>query len=263
MQNRATRVWASIHARARADGTAATVEHACVACLQATVATGAGLSMTSGAGLELMFATDSHSEELEELQFTLGQGPAVDGADGAGPVLVADLSAAEAWRRWPLFAPAAADRGIGAVFAFPVAAGAARFGVLDLYRRSAGPLSSAELADALAYADAILVLALYDRGGLEAGVEMLTDGDLSERRAEVHQAAGMASVQLGVTVIDALARLRAYAFVHDRGLAEVAADVVARRLRFSPDEPADSDSGSDGPHDDGNASGRRPGDVRS
>jgi hypothetical protein len=173
-------------------------------------------------------------------------------------VLVADLLTAEASRRWPLFVPAAADRGVGAVFAFPVAAGAARFGVLDLYRRSAGPLSSAELADALAYADAILVLALYDRGGLEAGVEMLTDGDLSERRAEVHQAAGMASVQLGVTVVDALARLRAYAFVHDRGLAEVAADVVARRLRFSPDEPADSDSGSDGPHDDGNASGRRP-----
>ena len=247
MENRATRVWASIHARARADGTAAMVEHACVACMQATVATGAGLSMTSGAGLELMFATDSHSEELEELQFTLGQGPAVDGANGVGPVLVADLSTAEAWRRWPLFAPAAADRGIGAIFAFPVAAGAARFGVLDLYRRSAGPLSSAELADALAFSDAILVLALYDRGGLQAGVEML-DGDMTERRAEVHQAAGMASVQLGVTVIDALARLRAYAFVHDRGLADVAADIVARRLRFSPDEPADShaaDSGSD------------------
>jgi hypothetical protein len=226
--------------------------------MHATVATGAGLSMTSGTGLELMFATDSHSEELEELQFTLGQGPALDGANGADPVLVADLSAAESWRRWPLFAPAAADRGIGAMFAFPVAAGAARFGVLDLYRRSAGPLSFAELADALAYSDAILDLALYDRGGLQADVEMLTDGDLADRRAEVHQAAGMVSVQLGVAVIDALARLRAYAFVHDRGLAEVAADVVARRLRFSPDEPADNhaaDSGSDKLQDDGNASG--------
>ncbi|HEX6337950.1 MAG TPA: ANTAR domain-containing protein [Jiangellaceae bacterium] len=258
IENRATRVWASIHARARADGTGATVQHACLACAQATVAAGAGLSMTSGTGPELMFATDSHAEELEELQFTLGQGPAVDGADGASPVLVADLSAAEAWSRWPLFAPAAAERGIGAVFAFPVAAGAARFGMLDLYRRSAGPLSSAELADALAYSDAILVLALYDRGGLHAGVEMLTNGDLAERRAEVHQAAGMASIQLGVTVIDALARLRAYAFVHDRGLAEVAADVVARRLRFSSDAPADNhadESGSDRPQDDGKASG--------
>lgn len=254
MENRATRVWASIHARARADGTTATVQHACVACMQATAAAGASLSMTSETGLELMFASDSHSEELEELQFTLGQGPALDGADGAGPVLVDDLSAAEAWQRWPVFAPAAADRGIGAMFAFPVAAGAARFGVLDLYRHSAGPLSSAELADALVFSDAILVLALYDRGGLQAGVEML-DGDVADRRAEVHQAAGMASVQLGITVIDALARLRAYAFVHDRGLAEVAADVVARRLRFSPDEPTDNDSGSDGPRDDGNASG--------
>ena len=93
---------------------------------------------------------------------------------------------------------------------------------------------------------------------------MLTDGNLADRRAEVHQAAGMASVQLGVSVMDALARLRAYAFVHDRGVAEVAADVVARRLRFSPDEPADNRaedsgySGSHGPRDDGNASVEGP-----
>jgi hypothetical protein len=48
------------------------------------------------------------------------------------------------------------------------------------------------------------------------------------------------SVQLGVDVSDALARLRAFAFLSDRRLADVASDVVARRLRFQPD-------GSDGP----------------
>ena len=48
----------------------------------------------------------------------------------------------------------------------------------------------------------------------------------------VHQAAGMVSVQLGVTVAQALVRLRAYAFGNDRPLADVARDVVARTLRF-------------------------------
>ena len=43
----------------------------------------------------------------------------------------------------------------------------------------------------------------------------------------------MVSVQLGVSVTEALIRLRAYAFSHDRPLRDVAEDVVARRLRFS------------------------------
>ena len=54
-------------------------------------------------------------------------------------------------------------------------------------------------------------------------------------RAEIHQATGMVLVQLGVSAIDALARLRAYAFVHQRLLIDVAHDVVARRLVFAPD----------------------------
>ena len=51
-------------------------------------------------------------------------------------------------------------------------------------------------------------------------------------RAEVHQATGMVSVQLGVSLAEALVRLRAHAWAEDRLLADVAADVVARRLRF-------------------------------
>jgi len=45
----------------------------------------------------------------------------------------------------------------------------------------------------------------------------------------------MVSVQLDVTVAEALARMRAHAFVHDRLLIDVACDVVARRLMFTED----------------------------
>jgi hypothetical protein len=48
----------------------------------------------------------------------------------------------------------------------------------------------------------------------------------------VHQAAGMVAAQLEVGVGVALLRLRAHAFAIDRPLAEVARDVVARKLRF-------------------------------
>lgn len=57
--------------------------------------------------------------------------------------------------------------------------------------------------------------------------------------AEVHQAAGMISVQLGVAVLDALVRLRAYAFSHDQAITTVARAVMERRLRFRPDGDAE------------------------
>jgi GAF domain-containing protein len=206
------------------------------ACVEATGAVGAGLSLSRGLGLrEPVLAVGEQSEELEELQFTLGQGPAVDAVGGDRPVLMPDLTDPAAERRWPVFAPAAVARDVRAVFAFPVAAGAARLGVLDVYRRAPGRLSPSELRDALAFADIVLVLALDQRSGLSFDVDELADSGLPERRAEVHQAAGMVSVQLGVGVAEALTRLRAYAYLQEQRLADVAADLIARRVRFEPD----------------------------
>ena len=52
----------------------------------------------------------------------------------------------------------------------------------------------------------------------------------------VHNAAGVVSVQQDISVTEALIRLRAFAFSSDRLLADVARDVIARRLRL--DDPA-------------------------
>ena len=48
----------------------------------------------------------------------------------------------------------------------------------------------------------------------------------------VHNAAGIVSVQEGISVTEALIRLRAFAYSNDRLLADVAQDVIARRLRL-------------------------------
>ena len=58
---------------------------------------------------------------------------------------------------------------------------------------------------------------------------------LAMHRVEIDQATGMLTVQLGVTAAEAFARLRAYAYAEDRRLADVAGDIVARRLRLEPD----------------------------
>jgi hypothetical protein len=51
----------------------------------------------------------------------------------------------------------------------------------------------------------------------------------------------MIIAQLGVPAETAFARLRAYAYAHDRALGDVARDVVQRRLRFDPDPPDEGD----------------------
>ncbi len=227
-------VWLSIVALARRDKAAVAVRHAVLACAQAAGA-GAALSLSSARGTpEPVFATDPRADELEELQATLGQGPCVEASTGNVPVLAEDLASAQALAHWPEFAPAALARGVAATFAVPVKSGAARVGVLSLYRERAGQLSADELGEVLLYADAVLMLALDDRGGLAPGAVELVGRGFTERRAEVHQAAGIISVQLGVSITDALAALRARAYAEARPISAVAADVVARRLSFVP-----------------------------
>ncbi|HTS95513.1 MAG TPA: ANTAR domain-containing protein [Streptosporangiaceae bacterium] len=233
MADRAIGVWLSIAARARSEGTTVGVRHAVTACGEA-IGAGAVLSMSGSDGShEPVFATDPRSDELEDLQATLGQGPSAEVIDGLGPVLEGELASSQALARWPEFSPAAVARGVAAVFAVPVGVGAARLGVLSLYRDWAGPLSRDQFNALLLYADAVLMLALDERGGLAPGAVDLVGEGFTERRAEVHQAAGMVSVQLGVSLTDALVAMRARAFAEGRTISQVAADVVARRLSFS------------------------------
>ena len=127
--------------------------------------------------------------------------------------------------------------------AFPLIVGAIRAGVLGLYRGSPGPLPDRQLGDLLILADAATVLLLgraYGDIDNEGGAGL--DGqapDLALHRAEIDQATGMLTVQLGVPAAEAFARLRAYAYSQDLRLADVAGDIVARRLRLHRDPGQD------------------------
>jgi hypothetical protein len=183
--------------------------------------------------------TDEVSERIAELQLTLGEGPSLDASVSGGPALASDLADGESGSRWPAFAPAACQAGAAAVFAFPLAVGVIRAGVLGLYRDRPGPLSDLQLGNALIFADIATLLLLdgqYWAAGAGPGVG--PDGQPAgpaSRRAEIDQATGMLTEQLGVSITDAFTRLRAYAYVNDLRLADVARDIVARRLRLSPD----------------------------
>jgi hypothetical protein len=178
-------------------------------------------------------ATDERSVRLEELLFTTGEGPGAEDFMFGSPTLIPDLEPVT--ERWPGFVPAAVAAGARALFAFPLQAGTIRVGVLLLYRARPGPLTPQQLADALVFGDIALQLLLDSAAGISglAGYHPL-DG-LSDSRAEVYQATGMISVQLGVSLEEAFVRLRAHAFAVGTPLDNVAGDVVRRLLRFDPD----------------------------
>ena len=194
--------------------------------------TGAGVMLMSGdTPRGSVCSSNEVSTLIEDLQYTLGEGPCVDAYHQDRPVLEPDL-AQPAPTRWLAFTPGALAAGARAIFGFPLQVGAIRLGALNLYRDRPGALTDDQHADALVMADvaahAVLSMqASAPPGQLAAELEAGADFQYV-----VHQAAGMVAVQLEASVGQALIRLRAYAFAHDLPLRAVAESVVARTLRF-------------------------------
>jgi hypothetical protein len=253
--NRPARVWGLIAAQAASHGGRVSAADACAAVVAAVEVTGAWLTAARNAEAgHLIQVTDDLSERLSELQLTLGEGPSLDAAASGGPVLASDLAADGYAGRWPAFTQAALQAGAAAIFAFPLRIGAIRAGSLGLYRDQPGSLSIFQLGDALTFADTATLLML-DGAGQAAGDPGAGLGHpgtgpggqaagLALHRAEIDQATGMLTEQLGVAMADAFVRMRAYAYVHDLRLTDVARDIVARRLRLDsgPGQSRDGDA---------------------
>lgn len=225
---------ARLLARLVSDGAAALeTKRLCEVGAEVTGMSGAGLMLMSGdVPSGSLCTTDSVSDLIEQLQYSLGEGPCVDAYNHDEPVLEPDL-AHPSTPRWFAFSPPALDAGARAVFGFPLQVGAVRLGALNVYRDRAGPLTDDQHADALVVADlaaqAVFVLQAKAPPGTLA-VELAAGANF---QYVVHQAAGMVSAQLDISVGQALVRLRGYAFGNDRPLAVVAGDVVDRKLRFN------------------------------
>ena len=234
--NRLGMIWGLVAEQAAVHGSGMSAGDACAAAVAGVQVTGAWLSAGSGGdGGHLMRATDGVSRSLAELQLTLGEGPSLDAFASGGPALASDLADRESGLRWPAFALAACEAGAAAVFAFPLAVGAIRAGTLGLYRDRPGPLAGRQLGDALLFADTATLLLL----NAQTDGSPVADPDRQPahspwHRAEIDQATGMLTEQLGVSIADAFARLRAYAYANDLRLTDVAGDIVARRLRLHP-----------------------------
>jgi GAF domain/ANTAR domain len=218
----------------------------CDTAMREATADGAALAVLSRSAIsrDLIYASDSLAQQLDELQYTIGEGPCFDAYLDNSPQFHPELTSTDAPSRWPTFAADATQLGVQALFAFPVPNGQRPIGVLELYRRSAGGLNAAECGAVVSSTEMIAqrLLANWDRhvvrlGGVEAAVDdaattgiALDEAANPFTRTQIHIAGGMVAVQLGVDPDEGVDRLRAYSYARGRSISSVAADIIARRL---------------------------------
>src|SRR6202161_1451528 len=182
------------------DSSASLVDRVCMAAVSLLSLKGAGLSlMVDGELRGTAGVSDPDITLVQELQLTLGEGPCVDAWTNRAPVFEANL-ADPVIVRWPAFAQACVDVGVPAVFAFPLHLGAIRIGVLVLYRGRSGMLHGDEMAYGLVLADMPPQVLPSLQAGAPVGALHQVLASEPSHWAEVHQATGMVSVQLGVSL---------------------------------------------------------------
>jgi hypothetical protein len=224
--------------------------------MQETDADGVALAVLSRSRRvrELIYATDRLAQQLDELQYTIGEGPCFDAYLHDAPQCYPELNDVAETSRWPVFAAGATELGAQALFAIPVPDGSRPMGVLELYRRATGGLGDSEMAAACASASAIAnqLQSNWQKhrarfGSVEQAIDAAATSDSGAEpidpftRTQVHVAAGMVSIQLGVTADEALDRLRAHAYASARPLSSVAADLIARRMTLSDQDDVSSE----------------------
>lgn len=208
----------------------------CVVAAELLAANDASLALVVNHATSWIEGSDDAAVALDEQQFSLGDGPSFRAIDSLSPVMATDMASPESLRKWPAFAPVAVRHDALAVFAFPLRVGEARLGVMSAYRREPGELTAAEYADGLVLASLATMALLQEQAGA-------TPGDLADafspgitHQSQVQLAAGMVSEQLDVSIIEALVRLRAYAYSNEQSVNSVARSVISRELAFHKEE---------------------------
>jgi hypothetical protein len=204
----------------------------CLECVDALEVTGAGIMLMTASGHRgVLCSSNPGSETVEELQFTLGEGPCVDVYTSGSPVLEPDLTKS-GFSRWPTFTPPALAAGVQAIFGFPLRVGPIRLGALDVYNDRPGDLRADQVAEAVHLAEVVTRRVLELQAGADSDSPADELASPESLRAHVHQASGMLSARYDISVDAALLRLRAHAYATERPINDVARDVVARRLNI-------------------------------
>ena len=168
---------------------------------------------------ETVAATGEVVEQLDAVQYDLGQGPCLDAAFDRGNVVVDDTATD---RRWPRWSAAARERGITALMAIRLHAGDETLGALNLYSDTPGTFSDDAGDVALIYA--AHATEAMSKARLVAGLRAAL-----ESRHVIGMAQGVLAVRYGISYERAFEVLHRYSNDHNLKLRDVAETVTRER----------------------------------
>ena len=179
-------------------------------------------------GLHVMASTSEKTKHLELFQLQADEGPCLD-CYRTGQAVAVDNLAAEI-TRWPVFAPVALAEGYVAVHAFPMRLRETTIGALNLFSTRSGALPDEERHVAQALAD-IATIGLLQERAIHRNDELVgqLEGALASR-VVIEQAKGVLAEKGGLDMGEAFQQLRTYARNNNVRLADVAHDIVERRM---------------------------------
>ena len=218
------------------EGIADALERLCRFAAEELGLAGAAVTLVPTAGAHAVSAaSDPATRQHEDEQFGVGEGPTQDVFSSQRPVEVTDLERTGA-DRWPGYAPAASAAGVRAVVALPLHVGAVTFGVLTLSCPKPRVFDRTQMRTARRFAELATEL-LMDNSMSEPAVGLDPDHHAAmATHGHIYQAQGMTMVDLGVSLPDALARMRAHAYATEQDLADLATDIIAGRTTVPGDQ---------------------------
>ena len=195
--------------------------------------TGAAISVLDKAfGFETVCATDPVAARLDELQLDLGEGPCWDALSSRQPVLNPDIQG-DTRGLWPILAEAIAT------IRSERCTRSRSLSALSTLAPSTSTRHSAELSRPTRSAmrrlwpPSRLGRCSVARSPPGDGLPRTRTRTVGTPRRVVHQATGMALVQLNVSAADALLIIRGHAYANSRSVLDTARDIVDRQLDFS------------------------------
>jgi len=198
-------------------------------CVELLDCTEAGLLLADASGmLRVMASSSERSEALDLLQSQNEEGPCFECFHSGEAVASENLR--DDLERWPMFGPAALERGFCSVQALPMRVRGDTVGALNLFRAEPGAISDRDLPLGQGMADIAAVALLQERSVRESrGVVAQLQGALSSR-VVIEQAKGVLAERAQIDLDAAFARLRSYARRNNRRLSDVAGELINGQL---------------------------------
>jgi len=219
------------------------LDQLCEACVRVLDIDGMSIAVISGQAIrETLCARGGHALQIDQLQFTVGEGPCLEACSAGKPMSIPDLLD-ETDERWPVFSSAVSEIApeLRAIFGFPLLVGSQGIGAMNLYRHSPGELGEKQIREAIRACELAVPIILEDfpiQRDSEFGTYFQKYAVID--RTSVYRATGLLMLTHDLTSWEAFDRLRAFAFSQGRLVEDVAEDVVAHRIQLSDDPDSTS-----------------------